>query len=107
MKNKEAAVLDAIYKALNSLNEERGPDEQIAIGPDTCLFGESSVLDSLSLVSVIVDLETLVSDEFGKFISLTDDRAMSREPVPFTSVDTLKTYLLELLSGDDAAGGVA
>lgn len=97
MINKETAVLGAIYKALNSLNEERGPDEQIAIGPDTCLFGENSVLDSLSLVSVIVDLETLVSDEFGTSISLTDDRAMSCDPVPFSNVETLKNYLLELL----------
>ena len=98
MNNNEAAVLESIYKALSALNEERGPDEQIAIGPDTCLFGEGSALDSLSLVSVIVDLETLVSDQFSKSISLTDDRAMSRDPVPFTDVTALKTYLLELLT---------
>lgn len=94
----EQAVLDAIYKALRTLNEERGADEQIPVGPDTCLFGEGSALDSLSLVSVIVDLETSVSDEFGKAVSLTDDRAMSRDPVPFTDVTSLKNYLLELLS---------
>jgi acyl carrier protein len=98
MDNNEAAVLKAIYKALNSLNEERGLDKQIEVGPDTCLFGERSVLDSLSLVSVIVDLETLVSDQFGKTISFTDDRAMSRDPVPFTDVTALKMYLLELLA---------
>lgn len=93
----EAAVLEAIYQALRTLNEERGPEEQIAIGPDTCLFGEGSALDSLSLVSVIVDLETSVSDQFGKAISLTDDKAMSRDPVPFTDVGALKAYILELL----------
>ena len=94
----EGAVLEAIYQVLRTLNEERGPGEQIAIGSDTCLFGESSALDSLSLVSVIVDLETLVSDQFGRSISLTDDKAMSREPVPFTDVNALKTYILELLA---------
>lgn len=98
MNNNEAAVLETIYRALNSLNEERRPDEQIVVGPDTCLFGEDSVLDSLSLVSVIVDLETLLSDQFGKSISLTDDRAMSRDPVPFANVTALKNYLLELLA---------
>jgi acyl carrier protein len=96
--DKDAAVLECIYKAVRSLNEERGPDEQIALSPDTCFFGEGSALDSLSLVSVIVDLETLVSDEFGKSVSLTDDRAMSRDPVPFTDAATLKNYLLELLA---------
>lgn len=94
---RETAVLEAIYQALRTLNEERAPDQQIAIGPDTSLFGEGSALDSLSLVSVIVDLETAVSDQFGKPISLTDDKAMSRDPVPFTDVTALKNYILELL----------
>lgn len=94
----ESAVLESIYQALRTLNEERTPDDQIAIGAATCLFGEGSVLDSLSLVSVIVDLETVVSDQFGKPVSLTDDKAMSRDPVPFADVTTLKNYILELLA---------
>lgn len=93
----ESQVLEVIYAALRALNEERGPDEQFDINAYTSLFGADSALDSLSLVSVIVDLETMVSDEFGHTISLTDDRAMSREPVPFTDVTALKTYILELL----------
>ena len=86
------------FNALRAHTEERSAAEQIAIGPDTCLFGESSVLDSLSLVSVIVDIETLASDHFGCAISLTDDAAMSRDPVPVTDVAALKDYLLELLA---------
>jgi len=97
MTNKESAVLDLIYQTLTTLNEERSADEKIEVGPDTCLFGERSVLDSLSLVSVIVDLETLVADKFGNAISLTDDKAMSRDPVPFVDVGTLKAYILEQL----------
>jgi len=95
--SKEQEVLDAIYQSLQTLNEERAADDQIEIGPDTCLFGEGSDLDSLSLVSVIVDLETLVTDKFGRTISLTDDKAMNHEPVPFTDVTALKNYILFLL----------
>lgn len=94
----ESKVLDAIYQALRSLNEERGPDGQIEIGPETSLFGEDSTLDSLALVSVIVDLETLISDRFKRSISLTDDKAMSRDPVPFTNVTVLQHYILELIA---------
>ena len=94
----EETVLETIYQALRTLNEELGPDAQITVGPQTCLFGEDSALDSLSLVSVIVDLETAISDQFDRAISLTDDKAMSREPVPFTKVDALKDYILELLA---------
>jgi len=95
--SKEKEVLEAIYQSLQTLNEERDADDPIEIGPETCLFGEGSDLDSLSLVSVIVDLETLVTDRFGRTISLTDDKAMSHEPVPFTDVTALKNYILFLL----------
>lgn len=98
MSNPKAAVLESIYQALQALNAERGAAEQIVIGPETCLFGEQSELDSLALVSVIVDLETAVSDKFGRLISLTDDKAMSREPVPFTDVSALQGYILELVA---------
>lgn len=98
MATNEMKVLEVILQALRTLNAERGADEQIEIGPQTSLFGERSALDSLSLVSVIVDLETAVSDQFGRTISLTDDKAMNRDPVPFTDVTTLQRYILELLA---------
>jgi acyl carrier protein len=97
MNNTAEKVLDVIYQALHALNDERGPDEKIEIGLQTCLFGEDSVLDSLSLVSVIVDLEMLASDQLGTAISLTDDRAMSQTPVPFTNVAALQAYILDLI----------
>ena len=49
-------------------------------------------------VAVIVDREACLADMFDRAISLTDDRAMSRDPVPFTDVGALKAYILELLA---------
>ena len=98
MSTQQTAVLESIYQALKALNDERGADEQISIGPDTSLFGEQSALDSLALVSVIVDLETAVSEKFGRPISLTDDKAMNQDPVPFTDVGTLQRYILGLVA---------
>jgi acyl carrier protein len=98
MKNLGDAVQDEIYQALRILNEERPADAQIPIEENTCLFGENSALDSLALVSIIVDLETALSDKFNCTISLTDDKAMSQQPVPFTNVSVLKAYILELLA---------
>lgn len=98
MNRPETEVLDVIYGALRNLNEERGAADQIRIAPDTRLFGEDSALDSLSLVSVIVDIETLTSTRFGRAVSLTNDVAMARNPVPFTQVSALKDYILEQLA---------
>lgn len=92
------AVQGIVLQALNNLNEERGPDQQLQIGPDTPLFGAAAVLDSLSLVSVIVDVEAAVSDASGRDLSLTDDRAMSQPVSPFSNVGALTAYIVLLLS---------
>ena len=91
------AVQDVIFRALKSLNQEREAEDQIDIGPETLLFGPDAVLNSLELVSVMVDIETMADDEFGQAISLTDDEAMGSDPVPFVSVSALTAYMLELL----------
>lgn len=97
MLNKDS-VQEIILQALKNINDERGPDEQIQIDLDTRLFGTDAVLDSLSLVSVIVDVEAAVSEASGRDISLTDDRAMSQALSPFTDVSSLTDYILLLLA---------
>ena len=92
------AIHAIILQALNNINDERGPDEQLAVGLDTRLFGADAVLDSLSLVSVIVDVESAVSEQAGREVSLTDDRAMSQDVSPFTDVNALTAYIELLLS---------
>ena len=66
------AILDLVLAAVQSLNDELPPANQLQLAEDTLLFGEGSSLDSLSLVSVIVDIETAVADQLGQPISLTD-----------------------------------
>jgi len=87
-----------IFQALNSLNDERGPEDQISVDENTCLFGSEATLDSLSLVSLIVDVEGAISEVSGKEVALTDDHAMSQEISPFSSVTTLTNYILLRLS---------
>jgi acyl carrier protein len=103
MADQRERVVKIIFSALASLNEERESSRQIAIHLTTPLFGGSSALDSLSLVSVIVDVETGVSEVFGKIIALTDDSALNQHISPFTSVAALADYTVELLSSDAAA----
>lgn len=91
-------VQGIIYRALQNLNAELPPNAQVAINKETLLLGENSLLDSLSLVSVIIDVETAVQDELARTVSLTDDRAMSHQPSPYVDVRALLTYILLLLS---------
>ena len=90
----EDAVIQIIYRALSALNEELPADKQVQLAPGTKLFGPEASLDSLSLVSVIVDVEAAVADELGRSVSLTDDEAMSQSVVPFSDVNTLAAYIV-------------
>ena len=87
-----------IIEALENINDERSSDEKINFNLDICLFGPDGVLDSLALVSMIVDVEGAVSDFAGRDISLTDDRAINQEESPFENIQKLTDYILLLLS---------
>lgn len=87
-----------VINQVEQLNETFPEVQKITVNENTVLFGNGSSIDSLSLVSVIVDLEMLFSDEHGFDISLTDDRAMTREISPFDSVTSLVEYIFEIIN---------
>jgi acyl carrier protein len=89
-------VLAVIYAAMESLNDEFEDDQKIPIAPNTQLFGGDALIDSLSLVSVIIDVESGASEALGFNVVLTDDRAINEPVSPFTSPDALANYILVL-----------
>jgi len=95
--NKEQ-ILQIVLNNLNALVETFPIEQKFEVNENTILFGNGSSIDSLSLVSVIVDLETVFFDEYDFEISLTDDRAMTREISPFDNVSKLVDYIFELIS---------
>jgi len=92
----ESEVEKIIYRAIEALNAERGPDDQILCAPGTSLFGADSRIESLGLVSLIVDVETTLNADNGLSVSLADDRALARTQSPFATVATLRDYVMEL-----------
>jgi acyl carrier protein len=91
-------ISSIVLNQLNELNETFPKAQKIIVNENTVLFGNGSSIDSLSLVSVIVDLEMLFSDDHGFDISLTDDRAMTRDISPFDSVTSLVDYIFEIVT---------
>jgi hypothetical protein len=90
-------ILQAIYRACNTLNEEQPADRQIICAPETRLFGSSTVIDSLKLVHLILAIEREIEADSGVGITLADDRAMSQKSSPFKSIQTLSEYIALLL----------
>jgi acyl carrier protein len=54
-------------------------------------------LDSLDLVSLIVDIESKVQDEFDIHIIISADRAMS-ERGPFSTIESMSSFVLALIN---------
>ena len=59
------------------------------------LIGSSSVLDSMGLVSLIVEIEEAVNDEFDTEIVLANEKAMSARTSPFLNLGKLITFIEE------------
>lgn len=91
-------VEEIILSSLQSLNDGFPDDSKITVSPQTVLFGKGSEMDSLSLVSLIVDIEMELNSMLDSEVSLTDDRAMTRAKSPYKNVETLKDYICELLN---------
>ena len=67
---------------------------------NTPLLGSRSVLDSLGLVSVIIDIESAFTDERAE-VSLASESAMSARISPFRSIGSLSNYIAEQLGITD------
>jgi acyl carrier protein len=96
--SKTEKVLEIMLDAFKEISEQ---DTGFDIGQckdEMILFGAGATIDSLTLVSLIVDLESKISENFLIEISLTDDRAMTREISPFDTFGSLRNYIEELIS---------
>jgi acyl carrier protein len=89
-------ILGLVLSCAHVLNEERPKEDHITINEEMLLLEDGSLLDSLAIVSLIVDVETLMSNELGRPLVLTDNRAMSQNISPFLNVKTLVNYIENL-----------
>ena len=94
-------VRTLVLKRLALLGAELGKPELAKATDETHLLGGQSPLDSIGLVTLIADLEGDIQREFGKTVTLADERAMSRTLSPFRKVGTLVDYVEERLRAKD------
>lgn len=71
-----------IFKDIKNFNAIRDEKCKIPTSKDAKLFGENGYLDSMELITFLIDVE----DEFSNLgfnISLSDERAMSQRHSPY------------------------
>lgn len=60
--------------------------------PDTTLYGDGGVLDSMGLVTLVVAVEQAIEDKYDSPVSLADEKAMSQSRSPYRSANRLAEY---------------
>jgi acyl carrier protein len=88
----DAAIQDIVLNAMRTANLARAENEQLVVASTAPLFGPDSPLDSLGLLSLLLDVEEALHSA-GCPVMLSDDRAMSQRRSPFRTVASLVEYI--------------
>ena len=86
-----------LLKLLNDFVHENEIElyKDVVLDENIRLIGTSSVFDSMELVQFIVEVESLLDEEFEIEIDLTSEKAMSRRNSPFISINKLTEYIVD------------
>ena len=84
--------------------DEQGELQINYIDESTSLIGSGSVLDSLGLVNLIVNIEERLNEDLGIEVTIADERALSQKKSPFRTVGRLSEYLGLLIKEQERNG---
>jgi acyl carrier protein len=90
-------VVKIVIESLQTVLEQADEEIPAGIGEDTVLVGPSAVIDSLGVVSLIVEVEQRLEIDHHVSVTLANDKAMSQRNSPFRTVGVLADYALSLI----------
>jgi len=91
-------IRDLIIRSLIETDPETFDN---SLNDDTPIFGTKGNLDSLGLVSLLVNLEQNIEDKYGIPITIADEKAMSLKNSPFRTINTLSEYLNGIINENE------
>jgi acyl carrier protein len=89
-----ACLKDGLEQAGTPL--EKIDEETVIVGPD-------AVLDSIGVVSLIVDIEQRLQMDHDIAVTLASEKAMSQKNSPFRTVGVLATHIIDSIEQGQAA----
>jgi acyl carrier protein len=97
--NKES-IVSLLLSVLKSHFDEIDEHIDLSERENIKLFGGDGLLDSIGLVTYVVEVEERLEDEFDVSVVLADEKAMSRRTSPFARISYLADYILEVVNED-------
>ena len=101
MKIDRETLVKLITEILEVVLAEQDEPVPAQIDANTVLVGHDAVIKSLGLVTVIVELEQRLEEDHDLYVTLADERAVSRKHSPFRTIGTLADYV-RTLAADEA-----
>ena len=92
----ESLIISCLHQLLSETYQNENNQIPVLNG-STRLIGKGAFIGSVGLVSLIVDVEEKLNDNYGISITIADERAMSQEKSPFLTVETLSEYITLLV----------
>lgn len=97
-----ATALSVVTTALQELLTQNGDEVPEPLDASVVLVGKGAVIDSLGVVSLIVEIEQLLETKHDVSVTLANDRAMSERNSPFRTVGVLADHVMSLIALDQA-----
>jgi acyl carrier protein len=98
-----SSAQSVVIRAIRTVFEQNGDPVPQNLSSDTVLVGPDAVIDSLGVVSLIVEVEQIVEAEHGTSIILANDKAMSAKNSPFRTVGVLSEHVIATIEEAKAA----
>ncbi len=90
-------IRSTVEQAVNDFVETL--EDNIVVDESTILFGKEGLLDSMGLVTIIVDIESQLQ-ELGYEVSLSSEKAMSMKNSPFQTVSSMTKFIVDELEAE-------
>jgi acyl carrier protein len=87
-------AVEIVLASLKEVFTQIGTPIPDNLGEQTVLVGSDAVLDSLGVVSLIVEVEQRLEGEHSISVTLANDKAMSARNSPFRTVGVLADHCL-------------
>ena len=86
-------IVSLVISILQNMLSKKNKAPLGSIGESTYLIGSRSMLDSLSLVNLVVDLEQKLEEKYGITLVLADEHEMIRKNSPFQTAGSLADHI--------------
>lgn len=99
--DRETAVKIVSACLKDGLEQAGTPIEKI--DENTVIVGPDAVLDSIGVVSLIVDIEQRLQMDHDIAVTLASEKAMSQKNSPFRTVGVLSTHIMDSIAEGQTA----